>query len=92
MLPGVAAENETTSTVVGVPNKLLHLFPTDLAGFVHDDNRSLCHRLSHQEFAHSLNPGESILLQTDNLLSLWRDDVHVMCPSLCNPSPTSLRA
>jgi len=62
--------------------KPLHLIPSDLAGFVHEYNGSLWHWLSHEEFAHGLNSAESILFQTHDLLSSWRDDVDVMPCSL----------
>jgi hypothetical protein len=82
VLSRVAAENETTTTVADVAKKPLHLFASDLAGFIHDDNGSLWHWLSHEEFAHSLNSSEPILFQTYDLLSLRRDDVDVMPRSL----------
>jgi hypothetical protein len=82
VLPRVAAENETTTTVADVAKKPLHLFASDLAGFIHDDNGSVWHWLSHEEFAHGLNSAESILFQTHDLLSLRREDVDVMPGSL----------
>jgi hypothetical protein len=82
VLSCVAAENETTTTVADVTKKPLHLLASDLAGFIHEDNGSLWHWLSHEEFAYGLNSSESILFQTHDLLSLRHDDVDVMPRSL----------
>src|ERR1017187_10251378 len=75
MLAGVPGQDDPATVVLGIVKKLLHLLRANLAGLVHDDDRTRRQLPLREEFPDGLSACHSITLQINDLLTLRRDDL-----------------
>ena len=75
MLVRVAGQNDAPLIDLNVIQQSQHLFPADLSGLVHEDDRTTPHGLLREKSTDRLRAGEAIAFQIGDLLALRREDM-----------------
>ena len=70
MLPCVAGKDDATICFLHEPQKIEHLLPTDLPGFINDHDRTFRQRSALNEFGDRLHIFQPVATEIDYLLTL----------------------
>src|SRR5438477_117674 len=81
----IDGENEAPFVLPNVQKESQHLFAADLAGLVHEDDRTASRGAAREEGADRLSANKTVTFQIGDLLTLRSEHFHIAAVSLERP-------